>query len=458
MEIGAILFGLLVSVVCAVRPFRIGRLSIDMATGPVIVALVLFAAGIVTPATILSGILGAGNVRPWEIMVVFFTVAYMSASTDVSGVFDAIAFSVARRARGNGTALFWYFYLVASVFTVFTSNDIVILTLTPIIVYVGRHARVNVVPILFVQFFGANIASMLLYIGNPTNIVVATALTVSFPAFTAVTWPVTVVAIVVNGLLVYWVFRRDITRRYDGRSDSKIDIRNPVDAAISVFLMALLLAALSVAHLFAIPVWLVTTALVIVFHIEDAAFTLHYRRRAKKRTRDEPHRQREFFAATSDIALAYARMPWKILPFIVVCFSLVHALAERGVTTAIARLYAQIAVTPTSAVFAAGSFGFLAANVMNNQPMTILLAKALVDPIASTAPAGIMPGAFALVVASNLAANLTLIGALAGVMWKRILDGKGVSVSYGAFLRTGAKVTLVVALVSFGVLSFVFSR
>jgi arsenical pump membrane protein len=69
----------------------------------------------------------------------------------------------------------FYFFFLSSVITLFTSNDIVILTLTPIIFYFGKHAKVRMMPYLIAEFFAANIWSMFLYIGNPTNIIVAMA-------------------------------------------------------------------------------------------------------------------------------------------------------------------------------------------------------------------------------------------------------------------------------------------
>ena len=54
-----------------------------------------------------------------------------------------------------------------------TSNDIVILTLTPIIAYFCKYTGSDPLPFLFVQFFSSNIWSIILIIGNPTNIIVA---------------------------------------------------------------------------------------------------------------------------------------------------------------------------------------------------------------------------------------------------------------------------------------------
>ena len=49
--------------------------------------------------------------------------------------------------------------------------------------------------------------------------------------------------------------------------------------------------------------------------------------------------------------------------------------------------------------------------------------------------------AYALIIASNLGANLTIVGALAGLMWKRILEIKDLKISYWQFFKVGIVVT-----------------
>ncbi len=48
--------------------------------------------------------------------------------------------------------------------TTFTSNDIVIMTLTPIILYYAKATGVDPIPMLFGQFWAANTFSMMLYV------------------------------------------------------------------------------------------------------------------------------------------------------------------------------------------------------------------------------------------------------------------------------------------------------
>jgi Na+/H+ antiporter NhaD/arsenite permease-like protein len=84
--------------------------------------------------------------------------------------------------------------------------------------------------------------------------------------------------------------------------------------------------------------------------------------------------------------------------------------------------------------------GFLssfASNITNNQPMTILFTRTLQNNL-FIAPATATKGAmFALILGSNFGANLTMIGALAGIMWGKILFDKGCSISFKEFSKYG---------------------
>jgi Na+/H+ antiporter NhaD/arsenite permease-like protein len=47
-----------------------------------------------------------------------------------------------------------------------------------------------------------------------------------------------------------------------------------------------------------------------------------------------------------------------------------------------------------------------------------------------------------------LSANISIIGALAGLMWKKILNVKGVQISYWDFLKKGVLITPVVFIIT----------
>lgn len=71
-------------------------------------------------------------------------------------------------------------FFLSSILTLVSSNDIVILTLTPIVAVFTKATETDPTPFLFAQFFAANIWSVSLIIGNPTNIIVAEGFKIGF--------------------------------------------------------------------------------------------------------------------------------------------------------------------------------------------------------------------------------------------------------------------------------------
>jgi arsenical pump membrane protein len=68
----------------------------------------------------------------YDVILLIQSFAYLSISLDISGFFKASAFYIVSLARGDGLRLLVYLYLLCSALTYFTSNDIVIISMTPI--------------------------------------------------------------------------------------------------------------------------------------------------------------------------------------------------------------------------------------------------------------------------------------------------------------------------------------
>lgn len=115
------------------------------------------------------------------VIVFILAFALVSEGLRQSGFFHFLAYRLAERGGANTTRLTLYLFLLSSFLTYFTSNDIVILTMTPIVVSVVYQARIlNAKLLLLSQFIAANTVSMGLLIGSPTNLIVGRALDIGF--------------------------------------------------------------------------------------------------------------------------------------------------------------------------------------------------------------------------------------------------------------------------------------
>jgi len=149
------------------------------------------------------------------------------------------------------------------------------------------------------------------------------------------------------------------------------------------------------------------------------------------------------------IKKAINRMPWKIMPFVIGMFIMIEALAVSGWVDFLASVISSVSIDVLPSIFFMMFLSSIACNLMNNQPMTILFTQILLSNSFS-APETIIFGAmFALVMGSNFGANLTLIGALAGIMWNKIATDKKVSISFKQFAKYGFEIMpLVISIAS----------
>ena len=140
------------------------------------------------------------------------------------------------------------------------------------------------------------------------------------------------------------------------------------------------------------------------------------------------------------------RAPWQLIPFVLGMFVMVIGLSENGVTGAISDLLGE-----GGTVFKYGITSFLAANIINNIPMSVLFCSI----IGNVALESTVPAVFSAVIGSNIGAFLTPIGALAGIMWSSILKSHKLKFGYLDFLKIGVTIAVPTILAALGLLAII---
>ena len=111
----------------------------------------------------------------------------MAITLDVTGILQAAAFWVSNKGGDNGRKLYFYFYLLLTLISMVVGNDPVILSGTAFLVYYTAATKLDPVAWLISEFAAANTASMVLFVGNPTNVVICEGFRINNAAFTAYT-------------------------------------------------------------------------------------------------------------------------------------------------------------------------------------------------------------------------------------------------------------------------------
>ena len=365
---------------------------------------------------IISALTADTSVNPIKILVIFISMTILSIFLDELGVFRFLAEASLKKAGKSQIKLFITLYLTVSVLTVFTSNDVIILSFTPFICYFARNAKIDPIPYLAAEFVAANTWSMALIIGNPTNIYLCSAFGVDFITYLKAMALPTIVAGGVSLALLILVFGKKLKTPIENQEiETHTTLSDKPSLILGVATLSICTIFLAVSSYLKIEMWIVCLSAVAVLFVGVTVISLL--------------RKKVSVPAINSVK----RAPWQIIPFVLSMFVMIIILADSGVTEAVSKTLGEEHV-----VLKYGVLSFLSSNVINNIPMSVLFCEIL----KGLSVASLNGGVFATVIGSNLGAAFTPIGALAGIMFGSILSLHGIKFGYKDFLKIGVTVTL----------------
>ena len=372
---------------------------------------------------LMSGLFADSSINPIKILILFFSMTFLSIFLDEVRFFKFIASVLTNRCKTNQTSLFFALYALVSVLTIFTSNDIVILTFTPFICYFTKNTKVNPIPYLVAEFAAANTWSMMLIIGNPTNIYLATSVDINFIEYLKVMFLPTLFAGLVQLGLMYLIFKKPLKKPMQ-IEESHVRVKSKLDLVFGLGHLLICIILLVVSSYLDVSMWVICIlcAVSLFMSITSSHIIRHKSFKSLRRT--------------------FTRLPYELVPFILSMFTIVLALQKQGVTD-----YIYSFLGDKNIVIKYGLSSFAMSNVINNIPMSVLFSKVISFTDALTLKQAI----YSTIIGSNIGAFLTPIGALAGIMFTDLVRRQEVKYSFINFIKYGIIIsipTLLIALLS----------
>ena len=366
-------------------------------------------------------------INPLKILVLFFSMTFLSVVLDEVGFFRYLANKALRLAGKKQFALFTAFYFLTAILTVFTSNDVVILTLTPFICFFCKNAKADPLPYLVGEFAAANTWSMMLVIGNPTNIYLATSAGIDFLGYLRVMALPTLACGAVEFALIALLFGKRLKAELSPQEE-EVNVSSKPDLIVGLLHLGVCLVFLVLSGYLRIEMWLVSAVCAGSLLLSLLLVRLITR------------------SGWGMLGDSFARLPWQLIPFVLSMFVVVVALRFQGISGKIAAFFGE-----KQAIWTYGLSSFLTANLINNIPMSILF---------STLPTGLSEAArtqaiFASVVGSNVGAFLTPIGALAGIMFTELTARYEVKYGFKEVITYGSLISLPTLAAALFVLSII---
>ncbi|MFG3127688.1 SLC13 family permease [Streptomyces tendae] len=392
------------------------------------------------PAAVLVVALGMVSPhRAWEQtrtllpVVVFLALVLMLAYLCAKeGLFEAVGAAVARRCGGSPRRLLTGVFGVACAVTAVLSLDATAVLLTPVVLATASRAGARARPHVYATAHLANSASLLLPVSNLTNLLAFTASGLTFTRFAALMALPWLAAIAVEYAVFRRFFRADLaepvsaapsragvvpvaagaTRPAAGKTPDGAPDDGPGAAPaapapavprFTVVVVALTLAGFAVASPAGVdPAWAALGG-VLVLAVRALA-----RRHVAPRE------------------LAGAAAPLFCL-FVLALGIVVQGVVAGAPAAGLGRLLPDGDSLP--ALLGVAAVAAVLANLVNNLPAVLALL-----PLAATGgPAQIL----AVLIGVNLGPNLTYVGSLATLLWRRILHRHGIEVELGRFTVLG---------------------
>ena len=316
------------------------------------------------------------------------------------GLFDAMGALMARGAGGSPQRLLAFVFVIAAVITAVLSLDANVVLLTPVVFATAARMRTSAKPHVYACAHLANSASLLLPVSNLTNLLAFHASGLSFLHFGALMALPTLAAVGVEWVVFTRFFAVDLRRpRRAGARPARPELPR-----FALGVLALTLAGFAASSLVGVaPVWFAAAG--------AAAITLPA---LVRRT-------------ATPVRLVRAVEPG-FLVFVLGLGVIVAAASANGLDSAVR------AVLPTGGslpdLLAIAAISAILANLVNNLPATLMLV-----PVAAAAGPGPV---LATLIGVNIGPNLTYVGSLATLLWRRILRAEDSDVELGEFLRLGA--------------------
>lgn len=396
MTLLPILLVVLVLVFAIVRPRGLPEIVI---AGPA--AVVVLLTGVVTLDEARDEL---ASMAPTVVFLV--AVLVLAHAADALGVFRWISQILQQKSLADPHRLLIYVFGAAALTTAVLSLDATVVLLTPAVIAAARSIGASPRPHSYASAHLSNSASTLLPVSNLTNLIAFAATGLTFLHFTALMALPWVVTIAVEYLIFRLFFRSELAR--GDSAEPPVAARSAPAPILPLTVIGMTLLGFAVSGFFGIePAWIAVVGASVLGAIALAR-----------------HR-------TTAAKMLYAADLW-FCAFVLVLGIIVAGVANGPVGEWIAQILPGD--TSYGSLLFVAAVAAVASNLVNNLPATLLMIAAL----GTAAPPALV---LAMLIGVNLGPNLTYVGSLATMLWRRVATSAGAPPTLATFTLLGVITT-----------------
>ncbi|KZF15628.1 SLC13 family permease [Rhodococcus sp. EPR-134] len=339
-------------------------------------------------------------------VVFLVAVLVLAHAADALGVFRWVSQILQQKSLADPHRLLIYVFGAAALTTAVLSLDATVVLLTPAVIAAARSIGASPRPHSYASAHLSNSASTLLPVSNLTNLIAFAATGLTFLHFTALMALPWVVTIAVEYLIFRLFFRSELPR--GDSAEPPVAARSAPAPILPLTVIGMTLLGFAVSGFFGIePAWIAVVGASVLGAIALAR-----------------HR-------TTAAKMLYAADLW-FCAFVLVLGIIVAGVANGPVGEWIAQILPGD--TSYGSLLFVAAVAAVASNLVNNLPATLLMIAAL----GTAAPPALV---LAMLIGVNLGPNLTYVGSLATMLWRRVATSAGAPPTLATFTLLGVITT-----------------
>jgi Na+/H+ antiporter NhaD/arsenite permease-like protein len=344
------------------------------------------------------------------------------AITKRSGVFQYVAVWSAKRVQAKPWGILLMLSLVTALFSALLDNVTTVLLIAPVTLLISHELKLSPYPFLFAEIFASNIGGTATLIGDPPNIMIGSAVNLSFNDFILNLAPIVPVILLVTLAIIYAIWGRhmqasDETRERIMRFREREAITDVRLLRQSLLVLALVIAGFVLAR----PLRL-EPATIAMFGAALLLLLTNLKNKASEQS--------------ENVHQTFGEVEWITIFFFVGLFIVVKGIEEAGVLNLLADRVLDItggdmSVTAMAILWSSA----IASAVVDNIPFVATMIP-LIKSMAPTFGGGeyLMPLWWSLALGACLGGNGSLIGASANLIVAGFAERAGQRIHFLKFM------------------------
>jgi Na+/H+ antiporter NhaD/arsenite permease-like protein len=338
-----------------------------------------------------------------------------------SGLYGYVAIRTAKAMRGEPAGILAGLAIVTAVLSAFLDNVTTVLLIVPVTFVICSQLEIRPYPFIFAEIFASNIGGTATLIGDPPNILIGSAVGLTFMDFVYALAPVIVVILLLQTLFFHFFWGRSmrVSAQYRDRImafDEKAAITDRRLLAMSLFVLAIVVAGFVLARQIGLEAGSVA--------LSGAALLMFLDSLLRPRHEHSP-------SATA----AFHEVEWITIFFFIGLFVVIGGVERAGILELLAhRLLEATGGDPQRTALAILWCSAVLSAIVDNIPFV----ATMIPLIESMGPAmggdaGLLPLWWSLALGACLGGNGTLIGASANLAVAGIAERNGTPIGFITF-------------------------